>query len=453
MKITKNNQNGYGLILSILIGSILTIVTTTIALKVVNNSKQVIFSEKREVAYNIAEEGLEHTVDWLNDKNKDINQIPNISTLITTQDQNLVSKFNTPSTNTNIITTSVISNQLDLYGVKKAINPNTGSTIPNTFKISGKVEQKNSGEFEIEIRDANNSTIWYDYLEVRSTAYLPSKSDPNAIKRKIVSVIQRPKTNRVNLNHAIQSEGNIILGNGDTGSGTSATVLVAKEGHVHTNGNLSVGSQGKIDGDASAVGTITNSGIISGSINPGAPRQEVPQLKYDIPTIPCLPTVIDGKTVYGSTGDCIITGDLNGISGKNDIVIMNTVYVTGNYKQSGNATIESGSPLAKLIVKGELETSGNAATNPTTNRLIFSSDTSITLTGNSTMFGLFYMGSNNGDVTVTGNGNIFGAILSKGEVFFKGNNATVIRDLGLGNEEILIDPAGLKMRIANLREF
>lgn len=498
--IIAKNQKGIALVTSLVMTMVVMGILTVVLYKITATTKETVVVQKYNTAKNIADEGLENTVDWLNNRNSPLNYPPkNLSSsskdpvdllkAMTIQD------FLSPVNGISDLTTLENKiNNLNFDPTSLVVNPNSDKNIyyqstnaetsfppiiiPNVKNLetnsqsvlkqldnSSKVYSytnsgKNNiinGEFKIGISPMNSPNAKYDLLRVGINSYIPSYSDPNAIIKKYVAVLQRPKDVSWEFKDAILAGGNINLGNGDSQGGTSPTTLVANEGDVHTNKNLFIGANGKVNGDASATGTITNNGTITGTSTPNAPEKPIPKMDYENP-FPASPVCVNVGTPNNIryNGDCIVPNSIS-LSGQDTLTITGKVYVQGNYKEAGQGRITGinlNGRVPMLITSGDLETAGNASTDTSDQSMLFiSTGGNMAVKGNGNITGVFVNDNPNGYVDVTGNGSIFGAIISTNDVKFSGNNATVTRNTNLTTLPTKILPTDYNMRLLSWKEI
>lgn len=511
MILKNRNDKGIALITSLVMTTAVIGILTVVLYKITTTTKEVLVVQRVNTAKNIADEGLENMVDWLNNRNNPenyklqaltnpLNEPSELLRTMTTQEflqpinnditslTSLAAATNTLTLATNLPTGFLKSIYHQATNSKTSfppiIVPNIENVDLNGYLNSQSLKQldnsariytynnigqsnKNKGQFRIGVSPIE-SKIDYDLLRVGINSYVPSISDPNAIIKKYVAVVQRPKDVKIKFTQAILAGGNINLGNGDTQGGTTATTLVANEGDVHTNQSLTIGPNGTINGDASASGTInnavTNNTNISGTTTPNAPEKPIPKIDYQnpFPTNTCSDLDPDSKKIKYD-GDCVVPGDLV-LSGQEELTITGKVYVNGNYSETGQAKIIGVTPqnpllpnynkMPMLITMGDLETSGNGSTSATDNKMLFISVAGdMAIKGNGTVNGLFINDNPNGTVDVTGNGSIFGGIISKNTVKFSGTNATVTRNIALTNLPEKIDADAYSMRLISWKEI
>ncbi|GIW22304.1 MAG: hypothetical protein KatS3mg068_1311 [Candidatus Sericytochromatia bacterium] len=259
----KKNK-GYAMVSTLAISSVLLLAVGVMMYKINSNTKDIIRAKLNAQALNVAEEGIEHTLNWLNVQNTSTQTPPLLNTLLTSN--------------------------LNLPGV---ISTN------NVFK-----SVKENGEFEIFLSSTGTATSTFDFVEVKSIGYIPSKNNFRA--RKIVkTVVERPLVaNGQGIDSAMHTDGTISVGNGKTNSGNSPIpTTFTSEGHIHSNSTISLGANAQINGDITAVNGITglSSDKVTGTANPSASPIPVPQAKYEIDSTPCIMTLIGTKKEIWTT--------------------------------------------------------------------------------------------------------------------------------------------------------
>ncbi len=472
-----------------------------------------------------------HTTDWIDTTNntkfstksgysKDdlssdsfitsLNTNPNHSTLIS----NFFSNTNYSIQNTASSTAQNTSNNLGLklFTYDSSSNPNAVSNIDSAnFKLDSLHEKgyttyhyvdDSKGQFQADFKisvlpirtniknrddvelhgggtNGNGSIMsHYDIMKIRAIAYIPSIENPKVTKT-LDLIINRPiklgDSVPYNFAHAILTGGNADLGNKDTTSGTTSTTLDTEQhGDVHANGDLTFGANGKVNGKATAGGTVhlANGDVPTttyDSTNSSDPRfsttqvtdkdgtksgvNEFPIPDFDVsglPTTPC-PAVTNDAILI----DCIVTGDLN-ISGNMDVQFQGTVYITGNLTQSGNTNLNTTGTTAVRVVVGDGVTSNTGAidlaggsNNANTKEALFISRAlpntqAITIRGNPGTTGangsVFVSVNENTTSTISGNVSFFGALITKGDVNSNGNSGGIKRDSDLSALEAFVVP-------------
>lgn len=397
MKLKKKNS-GMALPSALAMSLAVILTTSAVAYKVVSSTKNIVRIKNMDLAKNIADEGTEHVIDWLNARNnssnypiygaaaQDILMDPSpsigmtidnfISPLntITLGTSTYVNSYNTPADSVYKSTSNTITAFRPIVGlnlistlrsVSSITDPLTNitnsviSSIPNNvikeLNASTNVMTFESldkkGEFQVGIEKIPTTVSRYDLIKVVTVAYVPSRTADNKAVRKYVTIVQRPKDVRISLDNAILSQGAITMGNGDTDAGTSVAEALVRigEGDIFSNTSITLSSGSVIDGAVKSAGAVTGPTTgVSGAVSPSIEPLPVPKLNYKTPTeIAALPncnTSMQSVTVNGSTdnyttytGPCKVTN----MVGQN-IQVKNDVYLLGDLSLSGQQKIISG---------------------------------------------------------------------------------------------------------------
>jgi hypothetical protein len=417
LEVNTKRKNGYAMVSTLALSAILILAVGVMVYKINSNTKDIVRAKLNSQALNVAEEGIEHVINWLNVQNTSTQNPPSLNTLLATN--------------------------LNLSGV---IYSN------NVFK-----SVKDSGEFEIQMNPTGIATSNEDYIEIKSIGYVPSKVNFKA-KKIVTAIIKRPLVSNLSIKEAVLSGGDINMGNGDTDSGTTPNpTTFTAEGDIHSNKSISLGPNSDINGNASAVLGISNSNKVTGTATPNAQSKPIPSAKYKIDSTPCVMTIVGNKKMYApplGKEACTYTGNLPA-SANDKVMISGTVYVTGSISAQGQTTFESVGTLAKLIVENDVGFGGNASATPLTSRLmVVSRNGNVTISGNGTVYGIVFQENPNKSVTFNGQGNnpigLFGAIISSGGVNINGQ-VSVIRDLTLSSMDLVNDPNGRIVKVQSWR--
>lgn len=304
-----------------------------------------------------------------------------------------------------------------------------------------------------------------DVLKVRATAYLPDKNSPDAIKRTVEVLMNRPislgKSKGYNFDHAILSDGTIDLGNKDTTSGPTATTIDSVQAaDVHSNGDLIIGSNGKINGKATAHLTVqglpgnspTTKYDISCDSNASCtdPRKSttkvtnkvdtqsgvdevpIPQFDYSWINDTFKQTVCDPNQLVWK--DCYYNGSVSATH-----EFQGKVYITGNIDIKGQKEMYSGGSEPVMVVTDGTIDFGGGSDQVNAQEIVYVSrakaSPAIKIHGNPST------GVNNGavfvttepesDVKLSGNIGFFGAVIAAGTVSANGNSGGIKRDSDL----------------------
>jgi hypothetical protein len=318
----------------------------------------------------------------------------------------------------------------------------------------------------------------YDIYKIRSIAYIPNIDNP-LVTKMIDYSINRPVKigpgQNFNFDQAILADGNVDLGNKDTSSGLTATTIDAEQaGDVHSNGNLIFGANGKVNGKATAGGTIKiNAGMVPSTDYDATvssdPRFITDQVtnkagtKSGVDAIPIpefnttgLPTAACPAPGNGVIfKDCKVTGDLD-IKGNIDVQFQGTVYITGNLTQSGSSNLNATGTSPVRVVVGDNSTAGSGiidiggSTNDNNTREILfisqalSGSQAVKIHGNPGTNGangaVFAVVNSGTTAALDGNIGFFGALITKGSVNSVGNSGGIKRDSDLSGLKQFVVP-------------
>lgn len=494
-------KSGLALVSAIMLSSIIMIVMSIVLFRIVYTTQDTVLIKKQNAAKNIADEGLEHMVDWMNARNSPLNYpndpdpqsllefkmdsekflkpLNDTSSIIDLSNKLLEGETtykrfqNGESLFSPILTTNlynVTPNGMTTNKITELSLDSLNSQI-NIYRIKA-IDNKTSkikGEIQVGAKRLNSPSSSYDVLQIVAYAHIPSIDDPNKLLRKFTAIVQRPKDVTVKLENAILSESTVNMGNAEADGATSMDQisLVTKDGDVHSNVDIILGPNAKIDGDATAYGNVMNKDgtavstgdpRITGAVTQNAPYKPVPDVNYDktFPPNECVDT--DARDDYRNyTGPCTISGDLIMTGGKDHVTITDKVYVKGQYKENGSndVVIESGSPNAMLIVQNSITTAGSSqASYSGENKMVFVSvQGDIDIKGNANVYGLFIGDSPTSTVTVTGSSTLFGGIVSKGDVQLNGKTIKVVRDTSMKVSPFKTPVERYSMRLVSWKEI
>jgi type II secretory pathway pseudopilin PulG len=463
----KSNQKGFTLVLILILSIIVLTITGVTLHQMSGRTKEIVRKKNMDAALNLAEEGLEHVVNWMNIKNDPLTYTTGVTAINNLAGTDFVN-FN----GVDIIKDDKL--QIASYVTGSSPTPQLYYSVSN------------SGQFEISGQYINaKSDTKTDFIKIDSVAYIPNKANPK-MKREIVAFIQRPKTAAVNLNQAIASDGILdIAGSASTNSGPSPNL-----GHIHSNKAITVtGGANDIYGNATSTGTISsNLNVEPAGVNSKQENADpVPIPDYN-PNPPATTKVHPGSTLQSSDGfgqvingnytydgfniqtgatiqnetivlkNCVINGDLE-IKANSKLIIEGTVYIKGSFKQTGGIILGQGG-VNQLVTEGSMEITGNSqyvSATPTDNKSIFISKAacgatpSIKIKGDAGAGGVYYTSNPDSCVEIGGNSEIFGAVISKGSVKVSGS-PVVKRDLNLNNIAAMLNPNSFRMRVASWEE-
>ncbi len=193
------------------------------------------------------------------------------------------------------------------------------------------------------------------------------------------------------------------------------------EGHIYTDGDVTLSSTSTVNGDATAVGTISTSGgaTVTGAATEFADPLNLPS------TPPCGPPYqasAAGITGVGAWSYDPATGLLDA-SGGATIWLADGSYCFAEIKLSGGSTLTVDGPVT-VSVTGKFDASGGTITNTTnvaSNFLIFSSGPGeVKVTGGgSAAFAIYARDSK---ITFSGGSDLYGAFVAKSITNSGGSN-------------------------------
>lgn len=190
---------------------------------------------------------------------------------------------------------------------------------------------------------------------------------------------------------------------------------VGNEGHVRSNGDITLSSGStQVRGDATAGGEVDPSG---GATVVGATTNNAPPLTFP-PVTPCGPPYSNGTgiTWSGDGSYDSATGELGGSGGAN-IVLANGIYCFNEITLSGSSTLTVNGPV-QIYLTGKSVLSGGGIQNTSnlaSNLRIYSSGVGnsqgITLSGGSTAYMAIY--APEAKITFSGGSDFYGAIIGQ----------------------------------------
>lgn len=201
---------------------------------------------------------------------------------------------------------------------------------------------------------------------ITATGYIPNSTNPRA-KRTI-------KTDTLVSGQSIAFRYAVQIGKDGVKMANSSEIT----GTAYSNGNITGTGPSIIDGDAYAVGTITSPPLVTGSLNPGAKEETMPQVDYDYwkntasagGTIDCnaTPSECNISAVTKDIGPKKYQGNVE-ITGSAQVTMNGPVYITGNFSIKNLAQLKLsdsfGSVGTVLIVDGTITVSQNGYFKPT----------------------------------------------------------------------------------------
>ncbi|PKL77090.1 MAG: hypothetical protein CVV27_06910, partial [Candidatus Melainabacteria bacterium HGW-Melainabacteria-1] len=359
------------------------------------------------------------------------------------------------------------------------------SIVPLTTSISGR------SDADLHRRTGSSFANHTDLLKVRILTYVPSVMHPQWTG-KVEAIVHRPviriDRSGVALSHALLAESNIDLQNFNTssgdcaaGSGGASCIDLTTQGDVHSNGNLTIGANGYVQGKATATGIVDvhgtalpatdysygsgdadprNDAHVTDRISDAAHSRSqltsfpIPEIDSDtsgVDAIPC--TDLDPDPNRIRYADCRITGNLN--IGNNDYVeYQGTVHISGDLRVNGSQRC-GGSEPCRIVVDGTATVSGNGSSNYNSSQEAIyivkgnganSGDTCLDIGGTPDAEGsfgsLFFVDNPLCNTQVRGNSDFFGGIITRGSVETLGNasNYGIQRDANMDSLQIYFLP-------------
>jgi hypothetical protein len=270
-----------------------------------------------------------------------------------------------------------------------------------------------SPPFTYNITDVNGSAVTVSVAYVDGLTYhvVSNATGDNDSKTQVESYIYYGSEWRDLLDFGVVAlNGDIIL------SGTSElnSYPTGNNTHIYANGNIDVGGNSKVYGEAVATGTITYN---PGAITPGPVTENFfPPLEFYLPDLSLyLAEAETGEFIDGdlhitsnrTIGPAYITGDLN-LSSQADLTLEGAVWVEGTIKTQGGSQIQGEGPL---VAVSYVDIKGSAAPATEAMPVIISSESYISAEGDSDSFMVLY--APNGEVNVAGSGAVNGAIIGQ----------------------------------------
>ncbi|MFY9457914.1 MAG: hypothetical protein WAP23_03230 [Candidatus Spechtbacterales bacterium] len=225
-------------------------------------------------------------------------------------------------------------------------------------------------------------------------------------------------------------------------------------GNVYSNGNITGDSNSDIQGDASAVGTIsTPRPLVTGVRTEGVAAQDLPQVDIDYwkAAANVNNNPIAGNVEYDQGSNALgprkIVGNLT-IKSNADFTVTGPIHVTGNFLMDSNAEIfldnRFSASTTVIIVGGEVDFDSNSEVHATSltpkGYIMFLSEstsgTAVELDSNNPIAGAVY--APNGTVVIGSNADITSIA---GRRIRLDSNAEIIYDLGLRDADFSGGPS------------
>ncbi|MDQ6619444.1 MAG: hypothetical protein M3Z31_07065, partial [Pseudomonadota bacterium] len=204
----------------------------------------------------------------------------------------------------------------------------------------------------------------------------------------------------------------------------SAKVNVLSNGTINVQGdvggnvqsvtaNVVLSSQTLVTGNVTAGTTISNAGIVQGTMAPNQPLPAIvaPAVVACSPFTPAIPSGwISGNYSYNAT-----KGDLT-VSGQNTVTLASGTYCLNSITLSGGAKLAANGPV-KINLTGPFSATGNSVANPggiprsLQIATSYTGNNGFTMSGNAAGYLTVY--APGASVTLSGNAELFGAVIAK----------------------------------------
>jgi len=280
----------------------------------------------------------------------------------------------------------------------------------------------NVGQFTVSVSTDGQPANHY---EITSTGFVPDADNPRET-RTVRSVVNLTEETSEVFEHAIASAGDITL-SGSTVVNSTPTVSV---GHIYSGGNILLQDNATVNGDASAVGTITTQGnsTITGAQNAGTEPLDFPPVDTD-------GYISEAQAGGTHNGNYVVDSDVNlgplfidgnlVIQGNHQVTLTGTVFVTGSVTLQGTPDAFSFTGSETLVANGDVTMQGDASQGIP---LVISVHGNVTLQGNITVQGSVIYAPE-GNVTIQGNPDVTGVIV--GQTVTVQGSATITRQVDL----------------------
>jgi len=304
-------------------------------------------------------------------------------------------------------------------GIEYALNRlHEGSDYrgPTTYSVG------NAGEFRVSVSIDGQPP---DRYEITSVGCVPTVANPQETRTVRLLVDLTEEISEV-FEHAIASQDNITLqGNVNINSDEPQG-----EGDIYSGGNILLQNNATVNGDASAVGTITTQGssTITGEQNPGAEP-------LDFPAVDTAMYIAEAQAGGIHNGNFVVPGDINlgplyidgnlVIQGNHQVTLTGTVFVTGTVTLQGTPDAFSFTGSETLIANGNVTMQGDASAGIP---LVISVHGDVTLQGNISVQGSVIYAPE-GNVTIQGNPDVTGVIV--GQTVTAQGSPTITRQVDL----------------------
>ncbi|MGV3523500.1 MAG: hypothetical protein ACO1RX_04710 [Candidatus Sericytochromatia bacterium] len=362
------------------------------------------------------------------------------------------------------------------------------SLVPLATNISGDELPERAADEEL--HDGDTFANHNDVFKVRVQTFLPSLEQTQRTHKLDVIVnrpVRRNDVAETAFRHAVLAGKNLSLQNFNTSSGPCAAgdggatcIDNTTNGDVHSNGNLSIGAQGHVQGKATSKGNTNVNGDIlpatefthgSGDADPrnstnvtnrvdnapesrsGSDEIPIPELELDTSaedTQPC--EVPNPQPDVLVLENCVLDDSLD-IKNKKSVEYRGKVHIKGDLSVFGSQRC-TGSGPCRITVDGVADIKGNGdSTYNSTQESLFvingegvESGNCLNVGGNPDAAGaygsLFYVNNPDCNTRIHGNSDFFGGIITKGSVDTMGNASQygIQRDSDMSALSIFLKP-------------
>ncbi|MFN8576057.1 MAG: hypothetical protein U0354_04310 [Candidatus Sericytochromatia bacterium] len=409
----KNSYKGFSLVTTLLFSTTTFLLIGGFLYSITGDNKNIIKQKNSLNATAIANQGIEHSIDYLNRLNNftenplsTVTNQTNFNTILGTGTNATVSTFTNQFTNTvngslSLITPTPFGKQIPVTAVLQQTSSEFPELLSTTTLLKFPAGNKQRGEFVVGIEPASTSNVTIgstQYQLVKS--YIPNRQNPLETKKIMVVLRREISSTPANaMNNAIISDSSFTIPNGyviDASEtfGSSGYSTDTSEGGLFSNGSITIanGGQSDVDGNVNAVGTVSGDlSNVTGTTNGSQSSQALPNVVCPVnicgvtpepaistvgpswPSCTVTTTTITGasniaanggnnkRTVITSpstTSGCKISGDYNSTSNTTTIVDA-PVYLTGNWHDEESTNIVmAGNPNAMIYSTKEIHTKG-----------------------------------------------------------------------------------------------
>lgn len=355
-----------------------------------------------------------------------------------------------------------------VYRVKRGSD--TADVVISIVPLANDISDLSEEELHSDSSFANH----HDVFKIRVATYMPALTSANVGNpRNMMDVIvNRPvlrnNDNNYSFDHAILAGGTVDMGNWDTtsgpcaGVGGGACIDEDTNGDIHTNGNLVIGSNGHVQGKATATGTVTakttvlpssafeagtgdpretNGDVTSRIDNPtesrsGADEVPIPEIELGVDGLgPCVDTNPDPQE-YSFANCAMAAGDFSLGNHHYSVEFSGTVHIQGNYSNKGSQRCIGSTPC-RVVIDGTADVGGNGVSNFYSQQESLyvvrglgatAGTTCLDMGGNPDAYGtigtLYYVENPNCHTTFRGTSEFFGGLITHGSFAGNGNSTS-----------------------------